>query len=79
MVCIARERFGSTLGKAGFSFVDGYQLEVASGMRMGLVSSSPLGPGTPFCTELCGTCACCHGLCGFMHLLALLCVEGLVS
>lgn len=35
------------LEETEISFVSGYQLETASGLGMGLVSSSPLSAGTP--------------------------------
>lgn len=69
MVCIPRERFGSSLGKAHFSFVNGYQLEVASGLRMGLVSPSPLLALGPHLVQSCvgpvhaATSALTNGLC----------------
>lgn len=56
-----------------FSWVSGYQWNLAF-----QVYNPPLCLCIPPGSDLCKLCACCHGLCKFISVLVLLCLEGLI-
>ena len=59
VVCFPSE---TPLEKTKFSFASGYQLEIASGLGMGRVSTSPLSTGTPSGLDPCRECTFCQSL-----------------
>ena len=82
LLCVGHLLLGMEPGlqlERTFSSVSGYQLEIVSGIGIGLVSTSPLSTGFPSGLDLCGLSAHCYSLCEFISAVALLCLEDLVS
>lgn len=76
MVCITGEIL---FEEADFSFANGYQLVIVSGLELGFVPISPLASWLLSSIDLCKPCLYHLSISEFMCILVLLCYKGFVS